>query len=312
MAIEYNKKYKYKDLCKALDIEPKSGGYRQQQLRNLNKKYDIVSHNNYYIVKREKTDIEAIESMTYHKTKAYLEPMIYTLLTNTEGNVIRKDMKQLLELTATVNQDYFYAKWHTEEVDQELTQDNDGLKVFIDETEPKYKKIIKEVLKDMESRQLIQINEIPMYGKRIKLEDGRIFTQIYEADNDVGIPTFLEAKRLAMTHFGFEHWEDMRLLNYYEWHEAKKIMEDYLKKTLGVAYFYYEYEIILNRKGMDEMLTSDYENMRLGFNKLIKNKTLASKSKNMESIDIEKRFTYVDALVDVNKDYNLRNKKQED
>ena len=306
--LEYNKKYKYKDLCKSLGLEILSDGYKKNQIEQLKKEYQMVIRNGWYIVKRKYEDYEMIENNAYFKNKSYLEPILYTLLSQADSNVLQFDMKELLQITAVVNQDYHFAKWHIEEVDAELTNDNSGLKIFIEETEPMYKRIIKDVLKDMESRQLIQIEEIPMYGKIYRDDKGNRYTQIIEADDSVGKPTFLEAKRQAMQHFNIEHWEDMRTLNYYEWHEAKKIIEDYLKEKLGVSYFYYEYKLILNKVGIEEMVTNNFNEMRQSFNNYIKSKTLSSKNKNLKLISDDNRLIYTNALLDINTDLHLRNK----
>lgn len=306
--IEYGKKYTYKKLCEALDVKPKSGGYQQRQIKELRKKYEIVDRNNYYIVKRKYEDVDIVESSVYNKNKAYLEPILYTLLSQAKNNVLQFDMKDLLQITAVVNKDYHFAKWHIQEVDKYLTDNNGGLKMFIEETEPMYKKIIKDVLKDMESRQLIKIEEIPMYARRFVDDNGKIYTQTFEASDEIGKPAFLEAKRQAMKHFNIEHWEDMQLLDYYSWHEAKKIMEDYLKETLGVSYFYYEYKLILNKVGIEDMITHNYEDMRQSFNEYIMSKTLKSNAGHLKLIDSQDKLTYSEALLDINTDLHLRDK----
>ena len=305
--IEYNKKYKYRQLCDAFEISYKRGSSLITQINKLKQDYNIIKEENYYIVKGKLTALEKAENNIYNKNKNYLEPMLYTLLHESPTNVVRFDMKELLQVLALVNKDYHFAKWHLEEADNMITNGDNGLEEFINTTEPMYKQIIKNVLKDMESKRLIQIIEIPMYAKRYK-NNSNIYTVINEADNETGKPTFLEAQRLAMKHFGYEHWEDMSNLNWYQWHEAKQIIEKHLKKELDVSYFYYEYEIILNKKGLNEMITNNFDDLRKSFNKYIQEKTLSSKRQGLKYISDENKDNYIKSLIDIEEDCHIRDK----
>jgi uncharacterized protein YaaW (UPF0174 family) len=304
--IKFNKKYKYKDLCRALDLPPQRGSKLTTQIKSISQNYEIVKNGKYYIILKQYTPLEKAEVNRYNKNKNYLEPMLYTLLHESPSNVVRFDMKEMLQVLALVNKDYHFAKWHLEETDQLITQGDNGLEEFINSTEPMYKEIIKDVLKDMESRRLIQIVEIPMYARKYRGKNNKVYTSITEADNNIGKPAFLEAQRLAMKHFGYEHWEDMSNLNWYQWHEAKQIIEDYLKQELNVAYFYYEYEIILNKKGLNEMVTNNFNDLRKSFNKYIQEKTLNSKRQNLKYITQDHKDNYIKALIDIDTDYHIR------
>ena len=54
--IEFGKEYKYKELCKALEVEPKRGGYQKNQMSQLSERYDIEKlPNKKYVVHKEYT-----------------------------------------------------------------------------------------------------------------------------------------------------------------------------------------------------------------------------------------------------------------
>ena len=117
--VKYNKRYKYRDLCKALDLKPLSGSAQRKQLADLNKEYEMVKDKaNNYIIKRKYSQVESIENQAYHKNKAYIEPMIYTVLSSATNNVVEFDMRQLLELLALVNENFFVAKYSIENADK--------------------------------------------------------------------------------------------------------------------------------------------------------------------------------------------------
>lgn len=311
MELEFGKKYKYKDLCLALNEEPKSGGYQTNQLNTLRNYYDIEkTDDKKYIVHKKYNEVEIIQQKKYHIKKAYLTPIIYTMLSNTKDNVLRTTTKDLMIDLAIVNKDYNYAKWNSEKVDQHLLDGEiGGLNLFIEETEQIYKRMIKDILNDMESRKLISQNKIIMFA--FKSRDpitNKIYTMTREADKEFEIPIFLEGQRLAMSCFGLEHYEDMSKLNYFQIKESKKIIERYLFEQLGVSYFYNDYEIILNKTGIEEYITENYSDMRIEFNKYIQNKTLTSQSGSLKHIDNQDKKKYNDALIDIGTDLGLRYK----
>ena len=58
MNLEFNKSYKYKELCNALDLEPKTGRTKIYQLKKIQSQYEILKNGNYFTVLREYTDQE--------------------------------------------------------------------------------------------------------------------------------------------------------------------------------------------------------------------------------------------------------------
>lgn len=301
--MQFNKPLKYKDLCAELGEKPKHGGYIQIQLNSFRQKYEIEKVDRKYIIKKELTEIEQIESMKYLKKKAYIEPMIYTLLTTSETNILRVDMRTLMLILKVVNQDYYYAKYHTEEVDTKLMgMDTNGLKTFMSETEPMYKRIIREVLFDMADQQLIQVNQIPIFAKRYKGENNKCYTKTYEADKDIDIPKLLEAKRSVLKKFNLTQWSE---LNWYQLNDAKRMVA----KELEIDYFYQDYEIILNKVGLNELYVENLSELQDSFNKYIQARTLNSQAKGMRLLTKDETKVYVDALVNIDNDMKLRERK---
>ena len=51
--LEFNKKYKYQQLCSIFQLEVKRGSAQRTQISKLKEKYDIEKDNGFYIINRE-------------------------------------------------------------------------------------------------------------------------------------------------------------------------------------------------------------------------------------------------------------------
>lgn len=103
--------------------------------------------------------------------------MLYTILSNSPNNVVEFDMRQLLEVLSLVNQNFFIAKYNIEDSDHIITNnESSGLMLFLNETEPMLRKVVKEVLHDMEDLGLIDMQERPKFAKNTeeKMEIGTL------------------------------------------------------------------------------------------------------------------------------------------
>ena len=178
-----------------------------------------------------------------------------------------------------------------------------GLTIFSRESEPLLKRIIVDVLKDMQRKCLIKVNMIPMFAKKyINNEDGKLYTKVWEANKITEIPKLLEAKRLVLKEFNIEYWDD---LQYNQFGKAK----DIIAEQLGIDYFYYEYELILNKQGLNELITENYTELKKALNKHIQSKTKMSKQGNLKFLTDNEKSVYIEHFVNTEKDYRLRDKK---
>lgn len=165
--VQYNHRYKYKELCKALGLEVCSGGKQQNQLRKLSKEYDFKKdRSGNYIILKKYDEIQQIENQTYHKYKNYITPMLYTILSNSPNNIVEFDMKDLLESLALINKNWFVAKWNLESSEYIINGENTStLLYFMKATEPMLRRIVKDVLEEMQDMELIEVQEYPKFAK---------------------------------------------------------------------------------------------------------------------------------------------------
>lgn len=303
--IKYNKSYTYGQLCDLFELEKQTSGSNQRsQLNNLMRQYEISNpKRNNYIIKRELSLAEKLDKQIYHKNRGYIEPLMYTMLSEIYNNSIRVNMHTMLELLGIVNKDYHFAKWHSKECDLTITgYDSSGLNIFIKESEPMLKHIIIDVLKDMQRRKLLIVNMIPMFARKYRnLDTNKMYTKIWEASKDE-IPKLLQAQRIALKNFNLEYWDE---LVWNQHGEAK----DIIARELDIDYFYYDYEIILNKIGIKEYVTDDFESLRKGLNKHVQQKLKKSKQGNLKLLEQMEKEKYVEYLIDIENDFNLRGRK---
>ena len=196
-----------------------------------------------------------------------------------------------MEFLGIVNKDYHYAKYHPKECIEQIDKGTvAGLTIFSRESEPLLKRIIVDVLKDMQRKCLIKVNMIPMFAKKyINNEDGKLYTKVWEANKITEIPRLLEAKRLVLKEFNIEYWDD---LQYNQFGRAK----DIIAEQLGIDYFYYEYELILNKQGLNELITENYTELKKALNKHIQSKTKMSKQGNLKFLTDNEKSVYIEPL----------------
>lgn len=69
--LEFNKSYKYKDLCEILNLECKTGSSKIYQIKRLQKQYEILKNGIYYTILREYTKEEKENNTQFEFNKSY-------------------------------------------------------------------------------------------------------------------------------------------------------------------------------------------------------------------------------------------------
>lgn len=296
----FNKCYKYKQLQDIFNIHNKSG---EQTIKEISKEYKISKvRRGIYKIERQLTDLEKIEQKNYLKQREYIEPMIYEMLFHNKNNSITMDMHELMEETEIVNKDFNFIKWHTKECAQYINQDEIGLEIFTKESEPMLKRVIRDVLYDMNDRQLVNVQEIPVIAYRIYDQDNKkwyIKKQDIVKDNKV--QELLEIKRTILKEMNLTKESD---LDYYE----RSNFRDLIAKSYGAEYFYYKYHIVLNKQGLKENLKYNSIELKHSFNNYIQEKLKKSKQGKLKELTKEEKNIYIKYCIDTSQDYNLRNK----
>lgn len=311
ISIVYNKDLKYSELCKMFGEEPKRGGSLQNQLSDWGRSYEIekVKRGVYRILKKY-TDVEKIEHQSYFKSKTYITSILCTLLNAQNGNVINVNMIELMYVLKAINDNFKYARWsHDNTMDFLLEQgetDYGYLINFTNNVESILRRLIKDALNSMKDKKLIELTYIPMFAREYYI-DGKKRNSIRPMDKNSEEPHLLEAQRLAYKELKYDSWSKcVEDATYLEWQRINDIMLQHLKEKLGIAYFYYNYEIVLNKDGLQDEITTHFGMMQRSFNLYIQDKILNSKAKELTTIPNKQKEKYVQVLIDSETGINLK------
>ena len=181
-----------------------------------------------------------------------------------------------------------------------IKQDEVGLEIFTKESEPMLKRIIRDVLYDMQDRQLIKVTEIPVVAYRTYDVDRKLFyTTRHEVTEEKEVAELLEIKRNILAKFNVRKETE---LNYHE----RSYFRDLIAKEYGAHYFYYKYNIILNKIGLTETQDCDIIELKKSFNNHIQEKINNSKQGGLKNLTKEEKNIYIKYCIDITKDYKLR------
>lgn len=300
--IQKNKIYSYSQLQNIFNLNNKSG---TQTIREISKYYVITKvRRGYYKINRELTETEKIEMQSYNKYRDYIEPIIYTMLSSVKDNSVTMDMHELMEETEIVNKDFNYIKWHLKECAEIIQQDEVGLEIFTKESEPLLKRIIRDILYEMNDRDLISVTEIPVIVYRIYGDDNKIwYTVPKEIIEEKDVQQLLEIKRDILLSLGLDKESELGYNN-------RGKFRDLIAEKYNGYYFYYKYNIILNKKGLTQCQTNDIIKLKKSFNQHIQNKLKKSKQGKLKQLTQKEKNVYIKYCIDTTQDYQLRNKNK--
>lgn len=275
-----------------------------KQIRDIEREYELQKvKRGYYKIIRELTPEEKISELTYDKNRAFVEPILYEMLMSSKGHSITKDMHELMEETEIVNKDFNYIKWHTKECSEIIQQSETGLQIFTKESEPLLKRIIRDILYDMQDRQLVQVTEVPVVAYKIyNLYNKKWFTKRHDITTDSEVQTLLKIKRKVLDSLGVEKESDLKFYD-------RGYFRDLIAKEYDASYFYYKYHIVINQQGLTNYENYDIIQLKHKFNQHIQTKMKKSKYGDLKGLSAEEKEIYVKYCIDTKQDYNLRGRR---
>lgn len=293
---------KIRELCESVGIEydnknPKRSLNKLKQLYVL----EQVGKRDYNIV-RDLTEDEQIIGKKLTNCQKLLEDVICVQLSLSDDNTIRTDMKGFLELFNVVNKKYRYFSYRNITDDKlKLLEDFDDVKFendllcnYVDDVNPILYKMTKNVFKKLQSEMLIFVKEHLLFGKkyRVENEDGSVveFTRVIEASN-IHHEEYMRLFRLYAQEMGVSI-DNMN-------NKIKKQIKNKVCKDMNVSYAYTEYELILNREGLKDLVNSSGELMKLkmSLNKNVVHKLNLSTQGNLKNYDDDVKVYCSDFLI---------------
>lgn len=296
---------KLKELCELCDIEYN----KKNPKRSLNKVKQLyvleeTAPYNYNII-RKLTKNEQITGRKLTQCKKLLEDTIYVQLSLSEDNTIRTDMKGYLELFNIVNNKYrYFAYENMSEQKYKLLEgfvdpkfENVTLCNYVDDVNPILYRMVKDIFKKMKSEMLIYIKEHLMFGVKFKIPnaDGSVteYIKTHEATNDQ-VEEYMRLFKEVARAEGFNNIDNLN-------NRIKKKIKSIVCRQLKITYAYTEYELILNRDGLQNEVETrqDLKQLKDSLNKNVIHKLNMSKQGHLKEYTIDNKEKCSEFLIKV-------------
>lgn len=314
----FNKKIKYKELCTIFGLETMKGGYITRQIESLQKDYEIIKEEKYYIIIKKLSVKDKLDILYYNNLKAHVETLMCTLFTLPKKNIeVEFDMKGLMNILKIVNEDYHDTKYGRNKAYANILlgvedDDEEHISMFFNETELILQRIIKETLKELESKQIITKFEIPTFAKKIyNKKTGKVIrVEKHKITKPEDYDAFMQCKKETLREMGME--SETELFN-----KGMLARFEFIRRVannVGHDYFYTTYRLILNTKHIYELcITDPIEKAKIekSCNYLVKRKLIESKQGALKFLSDDYKQVYIEAFVDSTVDMGLRNKYKE-
>ena len=314
----FNTPIKYKDICNIFGLEMKHGGFVQRQIEELRKEYEIIKEGRYYYILKRLSVKDKLDILYYNNLKAHVETLMCTLFTLPKKNTeVEFDMKGLMTVLKIVNEDYHDTKYGKNKSYANILlgvsdENEEHISMFFNETELILQRIIKETLKDLESKQIITKFEIPTFAKKIyNKKTGKVMrVDKHKIIKPEDYDAFMQCKKETLREMGMESEKDL-------FNKGMLTRFEFIKRVannINHDYYYTTYRLILNTKHIYELcITDPIEKSKIekSCNELVKRKLIDSKQGALKFLSDDYKQIYIDAFVDVNSDMELRYKYKE-
>ena len=293
-----------KELCEVAQVDYNSN-HPSYSLNKIKQIYllEEVGKRDYKIV-RKLTKQEQITGKKLTQCKQLLEDAICVQLSLSENNTIRADMKGYLELFNIVNNKYRYFAYEnmTEQKYKILegfvdpVYENNALCNYVDDVNPILYKLVKQVFKKMSGEMLLYVKEHLMFAKKYIIpnelgDSSTEYLRTTEATNDQ-VEEYMRLFRHYAEEMGIYNLDNLN--NRTKYKIKAKVCRD-----LGITYAYTEYEIILNREGLQNVIETrpDLKELKDTLNKNVVHKLNMSTQGRLKDYDIEQKEHCSDFLV---------------
>lgn len=295
-----------KELCAVTQVEYNSN-HPSYSLNKIKQNYLLkeIGKRDYEIV-RKLTKQEQITGKKLTQCKQLLEDTILVQLSLSKENTLRTDMKGYLELFNIVNNKYRYFAYenmteHKYKILEGFVDpicENNTLCDYVDDVNPILYRLVKQVFKKMSGEMLIYVKEHFMFAKKYIIPnesgDGSIeYLRTVEASNDQ-VEEYMRLFRYYADEMGAHNLDNLN--NRTKYKIKAKVCRD-----LGITYAYTEYELILNREGLQGVIENrpDLLELKDSLNKNVIHKLNMSKQGRLKDYSVEDKEHCSDFLVRV-------------
>lgn len=294
--IEFNKTYRYKELCEALGKENVVGSYKTTLLKNLYKNYEVLHKNGFYKIIREYTQEEKETKEIRGMYQKLLEAILSNFLSQHESYSVCMSMIELLISCGIVNTDFKFCKYNIHSSSVILKSDPYDLEEYITKSYNILSRLFKDNLKQLEDKSLIKCRK---GYKLFKLNQTGL-------QSSSKVVTLGSREETIIIKAEEESLKEMGLTKLYEAYQNesniemfKKISNRKIKEQFPEYDGYYKiYHITLNRTGLWENKNNIYRQLNNKIQtKLLKNKGL---------VEITQLKKMVDATINLSRPFKIQ------
>lgn len=294
-----------KELCNTTNITYNSNhpSYSLNKIRQIYLLAEVGKCD--YRIIRKLTKQEQIAGKKLTQCKQLLEDVIYVQLSLSEENTLRADMKGFLELFNIVNSKYRYFAYEnmTEQKYKILSgfvdpkYENNTLCDYVDDVNPILYRLVKQVFKKMSGEMLLYVKEHLMFAKKyvVPNESGTCveYLRTVEASNDQ-VEEYMRLFRYYADEMGVNNLDNLN--NRTKYKIKAKVCRD-----LNITYAYTEYELILNREGLQSVVKNrpDLIELKDSLNKNVVHKLNMSNQGRLKEYSAENKEHCSDFLIKV-------------
>lgn len=266
----------YKELCKIIDVKPKSGMGKENQLEFISQfcNYEKVGHSFKILSVDKSIDIEKLIKLNkLSKSGARyindIEVLILHMLSiNQNGELIISKSKLLKELDM-VNNNYHFCKSRTNKLSTYLDIDNQLIEEWYHSTNSMLSRNLEKAFEKLVNRSLIDYNSVRMVCEQIP-ENGEIlknvFVDEYEEERviysiqsgcDVLFRQATYEENEAIRKYEYEYKngvEDSYIVASGKWDEYKNYVNSKLLSKHNISFYYNAYCIQYNHKNVINMV----------------------------------------------------------
>lgn len=303
MEIEYNRPYKYKELCELMNCSiMKSTNSRKAQLADWRQYYDIEKNGTFYIIRQKYNDNEITLLEKNGKFNTYICDLIAEHFIKTKKEICTMTYYELFEMLSMVNEEYHNAKnnqWleiskflneihiPQQKLDMLHTTSYAIIEADLDflfrKITRQLKVTVNNSLKSMNKKGYIIYSEsFKLYKKPIK---GVIFPP--KICNDKETQEILDAQNKALQLIGKKKKQDLNYITNEQYKIYHNYVTDFIKEKYGYDSYSSAVKMIISPTGMQMQLQ---HNDRKTLNDRVQEKMLLSKELNIVSKQMVQLF----------------------
>lgn len=238
----------YKMLCEELGMEAKKANSKKAQLKELDRfcRYHNVGQT-FYIDEIYETPKEKVENRGKSegsRRNIYgnaVQLLITDLLAKSDGYITISKNKLMLSI-GMININYGYCGQQVKKLAKHININEKVIYDFYNTNNSNFTGIIETALNNLEDKAVIRHNKI------IKVCDqGKYTTRVATKLEELQI---MEYEKETLEELGFDSKSKVRVSK--KWTEFKKETQKKLNKNTTIQYYYSAYEIIINKKYIEE------------------------------------------------------------